>query len=625
MYEKLKVYNNYANECIFFKYIFDEADLKENEESEAADSSSRKKSTNGGGKENHMNGVVAGRSGSWGSKSDNCKQVFKPEFTHQIFGDDESIFGYRNLRIDYYLTPGLLEAYIGLKYKDKVSAQRFDGIEPDDVYDAFTKFGCSPGFTRQLDVFVSEKLKKDAEFRPFGNKIHEYKMSSTSEAGAAADSTFEVYKVDSKCPEATSERFLSYMDRIQTMLVYYIETSCFIDSEDPQWSFFILYEKKGKTNSDSRYVTCGFISVYEYYAYPDKVRSRISQMLIFPTYQNMGHGSRLMESVYTDACQVSNILEVTAESPSDEFIHLRDYVTCKMCATLDTFRSKDALKKGFSNEMAQEALARFKLSRLQSRRCYEILRLAITNQSKTDEWRDYRLDLKKRFYLPFIRRTKFARGSGASTSAAAAAAAGSSSAAAGEPSKPTSLTDRFGKASNVFSRLNGGGGSSSTIVEEDEDEYSGKTTIGFGRPGGSSGAQIVESTSIGFGSSASSKASNLGASVAKSVSFSNQIKNDLAKVFANGLKKANLKLANNSNSSMDNSNNDDDNEDDDDEDDDESDASSDAGLPMAEQPNLTNLLVSPEERKKYLEEKFQESIVEYRKVIRRLENANIIS
>ena len=614
MYEKLKVYNNYANECIFFKYIFDEADLKDEEnESAAADSSSRSKKqpTNGGGKENHMNGVIVSRSGSSGSKSDNCKQVFKPEFTHQIFGDDESIFGYRNLRVDYYLTPGLLEAYIGLKYKDKVNAQRFDGIEPDDVYDAFTKFGCSPGFTRQLDVFVSEKLKKDIEFRPFGNKIHEYKSTA---ADSSAESTFEVYKVDSKCPEVTSERFLNYMDRIQTMLVYYIETSCFIDSEDPQWSYFILYEKKGKTNSDCRYVTCGFISVYEYYAYPDKVRSRISQMLIFPTYQNMGHGSRLMESVYMDACQVSNILEVTAESPSDEFIHLRDYVTCKMCATLDSFRSKDALKKGFSNEMAQEALSKFKLSRLQSRRCYEILRLAITNQSKSDEWRDYRLDLKKRFYLPFIRRTKFARGSGASTSAAAAAAAGSSTSAADEPSKSASFSDRFGgKASNAFSRLNGG--SSSTIVEEDEDEYSGKTTIGFGRPT----AQTVESTSIGFGSSSSSEAAS-----SKSVSFSNQIKNDLAKVFANGLKKANLANGNGANSSLDNSNHDD--EDDDDDDDDDSDASSDAGgVPITDQPNLTNLLVSPEERKKYLEEKFQESIVEYRKVIRRLENANIIS
>ena len=67
MYEKLKVYNNYANECIFFKFIFDEADLKE-EENESDSSRLGAKKPSNGGKENYMYGVV-GRSGSSGSIS----------------------------------------------------------------------------------------------------------------------------------------------------------------------------------------------------------------------------------------------------------------------------------------------------------------------------------------------------------------------------------------------------------------------------------------------------------------------------------------------------------------------------------------------------------------------------
>lgn len=96
LFEKLKVYKNYSNDCIFFKYIFDENDIPDEEN----------------------------------KKSVADTNVFKPEYTHQIFGDEEIIFGYKNLRIDYFLTPGNLDAYIGLSYKEKVSPQKFDGIEP---------------------------------------------------------------------------------------------------------------------------------------------------------------------------------------------------------------------------------------------------------------------------------------------------------------------------------------------------------------------------------------------------------------------------------------------------------------------------------------------------------------
>jgi len=113
LFEKLKVYKNYSNDSIFFKYIFDENDVHD---------------------ENSKRSM------------EDDENSFKPEYTHQIFGDDEIIFGYKNLHIDYYLTPGTLDAYIGVKSREKISPSRFDGIEPDNVYDSFTDFGCSPGF-----------------------------------------------------------------------------------------------------------------------------------------------------------------------------------------------------------------------------------------------------------------------------------------------------------------------------------------------------------------------------------------------------------------------------------------------------------------------------------------------
>ena len=201
---------------------------------------------------------------------------------------------------------------------------------------------------------------------------------------------FIFFLVDHSQPEFNDEKFHTYIDRIQTMLVYFIETSQFIDLEDPQWTYFIIYEKRKTGNAEFGYATVGFLSLYNYYAYPSNVRSRISQVLVLPTYQRSGHGAELIESVFRDAILNSVVIDVTAESPSAELIKIRDYVTAKMCAGLESFRDKDELIKGFSDKMAAQALIKLKIPRLQSRRCYEILRLSVTNPNSVDEWRNFR-------------------------------------------------------------------------------------------------------------------------------------------------------------------------------------------------------------------------------------------
>jgi histone acetyltransferase 1 len=434
LFEKLKVYRCFADECIFFKYIFDESDL---------------------------------------NRPDTDDTVFKPEFVHQIFGDEETIFGYKGLRVNYYLTPGTLEACINLDFKEKLTAQRFDGIEADDIYEAFTKFGCSAGFTRNPDVFCSEKLVADRQFKPYGAKVHEYTREVKSANGSSSSRSFEVYKIDATMPEFTNPKFLEYIDRVQTMLVFFIETASFVDTEDPQWTFFLVYEKRKLSNSEFRYATIGFLSLYNYYAYPDKVRARVSQVLVMPTYQNMGHGAELLESVYRDAVNDSNVIDITAESPSPEFMKIRDFVTTKMCCTLSSFQDKALLKAGFSIEMAAEALRKLKIPRLQSRRCYEVMRLWATSPNAEDDWRSYRLDIKKRFYMPFIKRSKYARNAGAV----------SNQEYNKEPMASSSGNARDTKIKTNF---------------ESRFMDSGVTTIGFGNPPGRSTASSAPVTTIGF-------------------------------------------------------------------------------------------------------------------------------
>merc|ERR1712127_300644 len=234
LFEKLKAYKNWSNDSIFFRYIEDASDLA----------------------------VATAQGKNYQSANENEDDeeespCFPPEFTHQIFGDEEIIFGYKDLKIDYFLTPGLLHAYIGLNYHEKINSKRFEGIEPDDVCAAFTEFGCSPGFTRNLNVFQSEKLAEDAKFRPFGEKIHQYTRHQSDDN---TTTEYEIYRVDGSCTEYHSDKFVDYILRVQTMLIYFIETACFVDTDDPAWTYYLAYEKrKSHTGGDDfRYATIGY-------------------------------------------------------------------------------------------------------------------------------------------------------------------------------------------------------------------------------------------------------------------------------------------------------------------------------------------------------------------------------
>jgi hypothetical protein len=357
------------------------------------------------------------------------------------------------------------------------------------------------------------------------------------------------------------------------MLVYYIETSNFLDTEDPQWVHYLLYEKLKEASSPIgfRFVTIGYVSVYNYYSYPDKMRSRISQILIFPKYQNAGHGAQMLESIYKDVLHNPTIADITAESPSPEFIRLRDFITTKMCSTLKTFKNKELLKNGFSTEMIQDALKNFKIPKLQSRRCYEILRMGITNQNNADEWKAFRLFIKNRLNKPFIRKTRAARTAGNFENAESAST---------ESKLPKILNDRFNQKDEGETQIGFGSTASAAPSSSKSVSFSSKLES---KPQSSSGV-----TTIGF-----SKTPTI---APKSVSFS-----------------AKVSSLNTSNSTTDKSSD-----------------SIEQDEEQEEKPaslfalNQSNMFISEKERKDLLQQEFQEAIDEYTKVLKRLELYNVI-
>lgn len=307
--------------------------------------------------------------------------------SHQIFGENESIFGYQNLEVNLYYTAGKLNTYLGMKYTKQVDPKQFEGATADDVMGAISP-KLPPGFMTNLDDFLVS-LNKEQSFKPPGELLSTYTVNQGS-----VEKNFEVYSCKIEEPG-----FRSYHECLQTFLLWYVDAASFIDVDDDRWRFYLIFEKY-PCESGHRYAICGYATVYLYFAYPNKTRPRISQFLVLPPFQRLGLGAELLNIIYRSFLKDPNILDITVEDPSDEFTRIRDFVDAKNCQKLASF-SKEKLQQGFNAEMVEEAQRELKINKKQARRVYEILRFQATNIANSEEYRGYRLDVKRRLNIPY--------------------------------------------------------------------------------------------------------------------------------------------------------------------------------------------------------------------------------
>ncbi|XP_049808732.1 histone acetyltransferase type B catalytic subunit [Schistocerca nitens] len=309
----------------------------------------------------------------------------KPDMTHQVFGDNESIFGYRDLKVKLYYTASKLTTYLGMTYKEKIDPGRSDGICADDVLEKMSKT-IPPGYYTNIDDFCRE-ITKDYDFVPLGTLKKSFPINKE-----ITERVFEVYVCDVLVPG-----YQDYHERLQTFLLWYIDAASLIDTDDDHWRMFVVYEKY-KIDGSARYAVAGFATVYEFYAYPNNIRPRIGQMLILPPFQRHGLGSHLLECIYEYYVPMQEVVDITVEGPSDEFQRLRDFVDVRNCVKLINSQP-DALKEGYQKFCS--VISPLKLSKKQMRRVYEILKLHFTNIKNPDEYKQYRLEVKRRLNIPY--------------------------------------------------------------------------------------------------------------------------------------------------------------------------------------------------------------------------------
>jgi len=317
---------------------------------------------------------------------DNDAINFAPGMSHQIFGPKENIFGYANLQVALYYGAASLTQYYNKSY-DTVITKTEGGIDPDNIEEKLNEhFILDHESAVKSRTGFEDKIRNELNFAPFGRKLVEFK--------AKGGRTFELYQ-----PTMGDAGFREWYLRAETFIKWFIDGATYIDTDDDQWDYYTLFERfTNASNNQTQYALAGFSTVFRFYCYPERIRPRISQILIMPPFQKQGLGSTLLEHIYAQY-QTKEVLEITMEDPSPDCQRVRDFIDCCNCLKMACF-GKDFVKKGFHPQMYTDVRDKLKINKKQARRIYEILRLKQTPAFDEAEIKRYRLDIKNRLNAP---------------------------------------------------------------------------------------------------------------------------------------------------------------------------------------------------------------------------------
>ncbi|KAL0486734.1 histone acetyltransferase [Acrasis kona] len=320
----------------------------------------------------------------------NDETTFHPLYTHQIFGEDETIVGYKGLRIDVYYVASTLFPYISMKYDSQMLGR--DDKDPIHILTkqkiTWTTHEAIPighSFTNIMQEFESCFQHLNDNFTPtsLGQHVNTHEVD---------DRVFEVYRANIESPAAQK-----YHERVQTFVLFFIDASSYITDDDTRWEVFFVFEKY-KNVDKVKYGFVGYTTVYPFYAYPDTTRVRISQFLILPSFQRKGIGRRLLQSVY-DYGKSINCMEVCVEDPSIDFQMMRDLTDLENYKQVE----KDVESVKFNEQYWKGIRSKLRINKEQIQRCYDLLMLEkIRSRKMSEEFvKNFRLFVKARLFRIF--------------------------------------------------------------------------------------------------------------------------------------------------------------------------------------------------------------------------------
>ncbi|KAI8924065.1 acyl-CoA N-acyltransferase [Entophlyctis helioformis] len=310
---------------------------------------------------------------------------FHPLYSYPVFGDEEQVFGFKNLKIKLHYTSGSLYAYLGFTYSSRIgegpSKRIAPGVQPQDVVGMISEKLAMTGVTNNYDEFLGRVKADEQTFTPMGQKVHEYSVD---------DEIYELYECTFETP-----KFKDYHRRLQTFLLWFIEGASFLHEDDLYWRFLLLFKKETGASGKQVYRIVGYMSYYPFFHFPDQKRMRISQFIILPPYQKQGHGRSLYTSAYKRFVADKDVIDITVEDPNDGFQDLRDRCDVEH---LISEKALAGLTAPLTRSQISAMQKQFKLCRRQADRCAEILMLDRAKRMDARAMRQYRLFVKARIY-----------------------------------------------------------------------------------------------------------------------------------------------------------------------------------------------------------------------------------
>lgn len=313
-------------------------------------------------------------------------QSFKPTFTYPIFGDAESIFGYKDLSILLCFDAVTFRPFLNVKWGAKL-----DQTEVDPKTKMLE-------FLPESTVFKDElkwREEIDAELQ-----LYEIPGKIVGEPFSRDGEQYAIYRLD-----LASERGIELQKRLQILVLLFIEAGSFIDYLDPLWDVYVMYKV-----SDPKFPeVVGFTTAYNYWKYPGhalfdegkvETRKKISQFIVLPIHQGKKLGGEMYLHLYKSWMQDGNVVEIVVEDPSESFDDLRDRVdftrlveTKKLdLSSLTVAQASDP--KWFNELKTKEKLEKRQLQRLLEMAFFYQLSHNIASNTK----KAVRLFVKRRLY-----------------------------------------------------------------------------------------------------------------------------------------------------------------------------------------------------------------------------------
>ncbi|CAM1505368.1 Fc.00g110050.m01.CDS01 [Cosmosporella sp. VM-42] len=287
--------------------------------------------------------------------------TFKPKFTHFLFGDEEQIFGYKNLKISLRYRANDMRPHLKVSSSKKFRALG-GNTEPTDIVGILEEGNHLPkvAFVKGSDFEDSSKQISDS-WTPPGT------LHTTIDS---PDGQYEIWRGNLADP-AVKQLIL----RVQLFIRFFIDGGSYLgqdlESDSPEqdlsdadrWTVFAMYQKR-KSSDDpekSSYIFVGYSTIYRFYYFQPPTpptspksgewelpkgdfdlaelpcRTRLSQFIILPPFQGKGNGARLYKTVFEHYHKYPQTYEFTVEDPNEAFDDLRDVCDMEFLRTIPEF------------------------------------------------------------------------------------------------------------------------------------------------------------------------------------------------------------------------------------------------------------------------------------------------